>query len=196
MATYCPNCAAEVEPDAKFCGSCRGSLSISTALRNEAIRGLRSLAGDPTMAVPSSVIATIWEVFTILGALVNGAIFYGAISVLGITARFGNAFGANNTGMLEPTLWIYGALLTCAASISAGAVVAYGLLTSKGWSYALYFWYKTALIAVCVVLLISRPVALGGGGPLQYGLFFAYAVFQVYLILSLKRESHAANPIA
>lgn len=200
MAKYCPHCAAEVEADSKYCPSCRAPLGVAAALAGElragTVKTFKDLKNNPTMAVPITVWAAVWEVSTTMVFAASWLALTVSFAVarvgLGTAGFLGTTIGASVEGAL---VWTQFAIVVLGLGAGAGVTLTIGLLTERTWCYGLYLWVKPILIVSGLFLMLTVPTPEGSGllsvRMMQYLIFGLCAALQIYLILAMRRQAGA-----
>lgn len=188
MPAYCSNCATALDPDSRFCPSCRAPVGVSQALRDEIRHGIasgvHSFVSEASQTVPGQIwvaaVQTFWWLEGLVTLLVGSVILMAGLGASGIVAGLsGGSLGQGPTTE-RILLSTFAALLQGALSLGLSTVLIYGLLTSRNWTLGVFkVWLvlNLALSAIAYLLLPSSDTSK------QLPFFY---VFLILLVLAIR----------
>ena len=199
MPNFCPNCAATLDPDAKFCPSCSSPIAYAAPGGSQMGYGGGMASGMQRPGGPA---------FNLAGARVDPMIWVSIISLFWAAWFFSNfagtggsislltaAAGARGGGDSDTAAIFY--MISYAFSAAAFAVLAmlaYGVFTKKRWAYSL------AMISVgpiALIWLILSLVSFFTSGSKPAGIVIVYilglltglALFGLQIMLLMKHRN-------
>jgi hypothetical protein len=196
MPNFCPNCAAALDPDARFCPACRAPVGVAGQLASEVTgnlkAGIRSVVSEAGHGVPPFIWAAAVQVFWLLtGALgmLGGLVFtFAGIGFIGAANALSSGFISAGTHMERIILYGAVALFAGAVDTCLSTVLVYGFLTVKKWSYGVFMVWLPTKVVLSILLYIAAPSSGKPGEETPFVVFFVMGAIAILSIGALVLE--------
>jgi hypothetical protein len=207
MPNFCPNCAATLDPDAKFCPSCSSPIAYANPGASQMPYGGGMAPGMQRPAAGGFNMGG-----AMAGAKVEPLIWAGIISLFWAAWFFSNFAGMGGTmNLLGAASGVRGGadsdtaaiffMISYAFSVAAFAVlamVAYGVFTKKRWAYSLFM---ISVGPIALIWLILGLVTFFTSGSKPAGIVIIYilgmltglALFGLQAMLLMKHRNQLTN---